>query len=246
VTVVPKGPLGYLTMFPSGAARPFVSTLNSVDGRVKANAAIVPAGAGGAVSVYVTNASDVVLDINGYFVAPGDPQGLAFYPVAPCRVVDTRLSAGGLGGPLLAAGTGRAFPVTSACGIPVTAKAYSFNATVVPVRTLGYLTLWPAGQSQPFVSTLNATKGSVVANAAIVPAGSSGSVSAYVTDDTHLVLDINGYFAPPGGTGGSSLWIRAGSRTPETATAYPSPAAQVWMSQLRDAAGSARMPRRFR
>ena len=45
--------------------------MNSLDGRVKANAAIVPAGASGAVSVYVTDTTDVVLDIDGYF-APAD------------------------------------------------------------------------------------------------------------------------------------------------------------------------------
>ena len=41
--------------------------MNSIDGRIKANAAIVPAGASGAVSVYVTNTTDVVIDIDGYF-----------------------------------------------------------------------------------------------------------------------------------------------------------------------------------
>ena len=90
VTVVPQGPLGYLTLWPAGQAQPFVSTLNSFDGRIKANAAIVPAGVSGAVSVFVTNTTDVVLDINGYFVPASGNNNLAFYPVAPCRVADTR------------------------------------------------------------------------------------------------------------------------------------------------------------
>jgi len=34
---------------------------------VVANAAIVPAGAGGAISLYVNNATDALFDINGYF-----------------------------------------------------------------------------------------------------------------------------------------------------------------------------------
>jgi hypothetical protein len=46
---------------------PAVSTLNSYNGNVVANAAIVPAGTNGAVAVYVTNTADVILDINGYF-----------------------------------------------------------------------------------------------------------------------------------------------------------------------------------
>ena len=44
ITVIPQGTLGYLTLWPTGEGRPTVSTLNSVDGRVKANAAITPAG----------------------------------------------------------------------------------------------------------------------------------------------------------------------------------------------------------
>ena len=36
-------------------------------GQVVANAAIVPAGAGGSINVYVTNTTDVIIDTNGYF-----------------------------------------------------------------------------------------------------------------------------------------------------------------------------------
>jgi hypothetical protein len=43
---------------------------------------------------------------------------------------------------------------------------------------------------------LNSFDGSVVANAAIVPAGANGAIDVFVTDATDLVLDINGYFAP--------------------------------------------------
>jgi hypothetical protein len=40
--------------------------------------------------------------------------------------------------------------------------------------------------------------GSVVANAAIVPTGTNGAISVFVTNSTHAILDINGYFAPEG------------------------------------------------
>jgi hypothetical protein len=44
-----------------------VSTLNSFDGSIAANAALVPAGTNGAINVYVSNNTDVVVDIDGYF-----------------------------------------------------------------------------------------------------------------------------------------------------------------------------------
>jgi hypothetical protein len=70
------------------------------------------------------------------------------------------------------------------------------NATVVPPAPLGFLSLWNTGGAQPSVSTLNASDGSIMANAAIVPAGTSGAINAFASNATQLILDINGYFAP--------------------------------------------------
>jgi hypothetical protein len=216
VTVAPYGTLGYISMWPTGQAQPVVSTLNSLDGRVKANAAIVPAGTSGSVSVYATDATDVILDINGYFVSSSTSGALAFYPLAPCRVADTRNASGALGGPSLVGSQARSFPVLSSpCGIPSSAQAYSLNFTAVPQGALGYLSVWAAGQGQPLVSTLNAPTGTVTANGAIVPAGTSGAINAYVTNNTDLVIDINGYFAPPG-AGGLSLYTLPPCRALDT------------------------------
>ena len=219
VTVVPHGPLGYLTIWPTEENQPAVSTLNSLDGRIKADAAIVPAGYQGAVSVYATDTTDVVLDIDGYF-APPSSSTMAFYPLTPCRVVDTRLDTfpAGLGSPQLSARTPRDFPVLSSSCIPsgVNPGAYSFNFTVVPgSHQVGYLSVWPTGQSRPVVSTLNDHTGTIVANAAIVPAGSGGEISVYSTDNTQLLVDINGYFAAPG-AGGLSLYPASPCRVLDT------------------------------
>lgn len=197
VTVIPRSAsLGYLTIWPAGLPQPVASTLNAPTGTVVANAAIVPGGVGGFISVYATDAVDVVIDINGYF-GSGSGAALSFYPVRPCRLSDTRTAGGVFGGPLIVAAAARTYPVpTGTCGVSSNARAYSLNATVVPTGSLSYLTIWPTGQTQPGVSTLNSFDGSVVANAVLVPAGTSGSINAFVTDQTHLILDINGYFAP--------------------------------------------------
>jgi len=99
--------------------------------------------------------------------------GLYFYPVTPCRAVDTRSGkSGAFGPPSLSGGTRRD------------------------------LTTWPYGQPMPTVSTLNdfstvnPIAGRVVANAAIVPAGTNGSVCVYTSDASDVIIDINGYFAP--------------------------------------------------
>jgi hypothetical protein len=97
-----------------------------------ANAAIVPAGTGGAVSVFVTNNTDVVIDINGYFVddAGGGAAGAtgatgATGPTGPAGPVGNAGSAG-LSGPTRAVGpTGGTGPVgaTGATGATGTTGA---------------------------------------------------------------------------------------------------------------------------
>ena len=196
VAVVPEGPLGYLTMYPTGQSRPVVATLNSVDGRIKANAAIIGAGTDGSIDIYVTNTTNVILDIDGYF-EPAVDSALAFYPMTPCRVADTRPNHGG-GGPI-PGGTEQDFPILgiAGCSVPSTAQAYSLNFAAVPPGPLGYMTVWPTGGMRPVVSTLNDLTGTIVANAALVGAGTGGEVSVYPSNDTNLVIDINGYFATP-------------------------------------------------
>jgi uncharacterized repeat protein (TIGR03803 family) len=217
VTVVPITHLSYLTIWPTGEGQPTVSTLNSPDGRIKANAVIIPAGtSSGSVSVFVTNTTNVLLDIDGYFI-PSSGQTLAFYPLTPCRVADTRSPNGPLGGPYLHAGVERDFPVQSSnCQIPSSAAAYSLNFTAIPKGShLGYLTVWPQGSPQPVVSTLNDPTGTVVANAALVPAGNGGAIATYANNDTNLVIDVNGYFAPAG-SGGLSFYALTPCRVLDT------------------------------
>ena len=219
VTVVPTTTLGYLTIWPTGEDQPYVSTMNSPDGRIKANAAIVPAGYQGSVSVFVTDTANVILDIDGYFAPPASG-AYQFYPLTPCRLVDTRGANGNLGGPSLPAQTPRSFPLLQSSCIPagLNPLAYSLNFSVVPHpsgQPLSYLTVWPTGESQPVVSTLNNPTATVVANAAIVPAGTAGAIDVYAYDTTDLLIDIDGYFAAPG-TGGLSMYPVAPCRVLDT------------------------------
>ena len=211
VTLIPQNgaPVHYLTIWPAGENRPGVSTMNSLDGRIKANAAIVPAGTNSSVSVYVTDTANIVLDIDGYFATPG-ASTLRFFPLIPCRVADTRSNnfPQGLGLPHLSGGVPRNFPVlSSSCQIPANALAYSLNFTAVPYPSgsgnrLGYLEVWPTGQEpENPVSTLNNPTGTIVANAAIVPAGTNGNITAYASQETDLVIDVNGYFSTTGQNG---------------------------------------------
>jgi hypothetical protein len=165
--------------------------------------------------VIVDTGGGLSYSVPGTFIV-GD--GLQFFPVAPCRLIDTRGIAAGFNGiapfsgPSIAAGGTLNIPVQSAseatanttpapCGaIPSTAQAYSVNITVVPQAggAVDYVSLWPAGSNQPFVSTLDDPEGLIVANAAVVPAGTpSGGISVFNAGPStaDVVIDMNGYFA---------------------------------------------------
>ena len=150
---------------------------------------------------------------------------LTFIAITPCRLVDTRGASAGFNGispfsgPSIPALGTITIPVQSPteamtnttpapCGvIPTIAQAYSFNLTVVPSvsgTAVDYVSLWPAGGTQPFVSTLDDPQGAIVSNAAIVPAGPTsspgyGGVSVYNDGPatTDIIIDMNGYFAAP-------------------------------------------------
>jgi hypothetical protein len=167
---------------------------------------------------------------------------LIFVAITPCRLVDTR---GGLqfngsitpfDGPSIQPGIPgiTTFPVQSPaeaiantlpapCGtIPAIAAAYSLNMVVIPHGGLAadYVTIWPAGGTQPIVATLNDYQGGIVGNAAIVGAGSPlGGLSVYSSGPAviDLVIDMNGYFAAPTDLAGNT-GIGAGTLTVNTGT----------------------------
>ena len=60
-----QGP-GFILIYPQGSAQPTVSTLNYVAGQTVANAAVVPLGTGGAITVIAgVSGADLILDTNG-------------------------------------------------------------------------------------------------------------------------------------------------------------------------------------
>ena len=104
----------------------------------------------------------------------------------------------------------------SNCGLPCDAAAYSINFTgFLKTSALGLPDGVAVGQTQPQVSTLNDLTGTIVANAGLVPGGTDGAIAAYVTDDTDLMVDADGYFAPPG-TGGLSFYALTPCRVIDT------------------------------
>jgi len=117
VTVVPsEGQLSYLTVWPAGAERPVVSTLNSPKGEILANGATITAGQNGAISIYATDMTDIVIDVNGYYIeesnigpaGPAGPQGSTGLtgPAGPAGATGPAGPAGSGSGGVMLSGVG--------------------------------------------------------------------------------------------------------------------------------------------
>jgi hypothetical protein len=63
----PQGP-GHIVIYPQGGAQPTVSTLNYVAGQTIANAAVVPLGVGGGITIVAgVSGTDLLIDTNGHY-----------------------------------------------------------------------------------------------------------------------------------------------------------------------------------
>jgi hypothetical protein len=121
---------------------------------------------------------------------------LAFHPLAPCRVVDTRDAPDPYGGPALSAGETRPFAIAGRCGVPADAGAVALNVTVANPTFEGSLTLYPGTGAVPGTSTVSFPAGRIRANNAIIGL-SEGTLSVFdgqPAGTTDLVVDVSGYF----------------------------------------------------
>jgi hypothetical protein len=122
-----------------------------------------------------------------------------FYPLTPCRLIDTRST----NPPVMSSLTTRSFKIRGACGLPSTATAAALNVTVFTPSTKGHVRVFPSDVALPNTSTLNFAGGeNAVANGAIVPmptdTGSATDLSVYLymvsSGTAHLIVDVTGYF----------------------------------------------------
>jgi hypothetical protein len=105
--------------------------------------------------------------------------------------------------------------VTGICGIPSVAGAISVNFTVVAAGGIpagSFLLAWPTGQPPPPTAIMTYGPGQVLSNAAIVPLNGAGQLTVNVSGSTHVIMDVNGYYAPAGvGAHNTFLGLNAGN-----------------------------------
>lgn len=117
----------------------------------------------------------------------------AFTPTQPCRLLDTRDA----GRALSAQSTLTVQAAVERCGIDLDVTAVSVVVAVTQATGAGFLTAWPTGQAMPTASSINWTRATdTIANSAVLAVSADGKFNIFASDTTHVVVDVNGYFAP--------------------------------------------------
>ena len=202
LTVVGQTRAGYVTLSTDPPPTlPATSTINFPAGDTRANGVTIKLDAsGGLWAVYKAppgSSTHLVLDVTGYYL--NDTAGARFVALTPGRRMDTRTAAPqeGLSGPFTA-NTARTLIVEPYQGVPNNAVAITGNLTVVGQTRGGFVSMTQVATNAPTTSTINFPLGDTRANGVTGPlndaTGSVGLVFEASGGQTHLILDLTGYF----------------------------------------------------
>lgn len=202
VTVVNGPNYGFLTLWPTDAARPNAAQLNYAPGQTVANSAIVKMAADGTVSIYaLAGPVDILMDVHGYFIQP-TPTTTYSYDGAGLRLSKT------------VAGTTTSFTWSGDGGIPLLlsdgSRSYIYGPDGLPVEHIANgVPTWYHHDQLGSTRTLTNAGGAVVATATYDPYGnlttSSGTLSPlgfageYTDAETGFVYLRARYYDPATG-----------------------------------------------
>jgi len=202
VTATRQTKAGYVAVTPTPQTSPTSSTVNFPVADNRANNLTVPLSSGGSLSAtYIASAgktTDVVFDVTGYFVP--NNTGATYHPLAPVRMLDSRVGTGQPGGvpARFLTGVPQTFTIGDGLTVPAAATAITGNLTVAAQTKSGFLSITPDPSPSPGVSNLNFPTGDNRANGFTAPLNGSHQLSiVYVAAagaQTDVILDVTGYY----------------------------------------------------
>lgn len=193
---------GFITVYPCGD-RPLAASLNYLARETVANSVIAPVSPTGDVCFYSSASVHLVADVTGWF-----PAAAGYRAVTPTRLFDTRP-----GEPVGVRDVSRAkvgdgnvlrVKVTDLVGVvPVDGVvAVVMNVAVTQPDGPGFVTVYPCGE-RPLAANLNFVAGQTIPNMVVASVSTEGEVCFFSSSPTHLVADVNGWFAGGGDAGAS-------------------------------------------
>ncbi|MFN3258845.1 MAG: RCC1 domain-containing protein [Ilumatobacter sp.] len=194
VTAIRASGVGFFTIHPCLATPPTAASLNYTATANRGNEIIAPASADGEICVFTSASTDLAIDVVGYIDAP------AYRPIAPARLLETRVGPGldtvdgnaeGIG--KLGADTETKLRVGGRNGIPADASTVTINVTAIQAEAVGFITIHPCLGQPPTAASLNYVPGVNGGNEIIAQLDTNGDLCIYTSATTHLTIDIAGH-----------------------------------------------------
>ena len=180
---------GYTTRYPGPV--PNTSNLNFIAATAAAGSAYLGLGAAHTLCVHASQPVDVIVDLQGTFVASG---GLRFQAASPQRMLDTRIGSGGWLGQV---GLEQTIDVAVA---PAGVQAVTGNLTMVQPGIDGYAAAYGCSFALPATSSVNAAMADVAANSVTlaVSAGTAATSDLCIHSSVgaHMIFDTTGWWMP--------------------------------------------------
>jgi hypothetical protein len=202
----PSGP-GFVSAWPADKSRPTTSVINfESPGQTIANLVTVPMDSAGGVGFFAQTATDLIADVQGYYIPAQSSSAGRFTPMTPARVLDTRLPNAihtGIVGP------GQSVDIDfRPLGVAADAVAVVLNVTVTDAIGAGFWTAFATGTQRPVASNLNVTTpGQTIANQVIAPVA-GGAATLFSQSGGSLIVDISGYYTgASAGVGTEGLFV---------------------------------------
>ena len=140
--------------------------------------------------------------IDGWSARAGaSPETSKFVPLAPTRVLDSRIGLGHAGA--TPPGGTTTLPMLGRGGVPTSGvTAVLLNVTVTDALGPGFVQVFPTGLAAVGASSNLGVEyvGQTIPNLVIAPLGAGGAVSIYTQGGGHVIADVFGYFVESGST----------------------------------------------
>jgi hypothetical protein len=209
-----------LSVWPAGAPKPSSPVLTAPSGKIRTALAVSALGGNGLVSVLNSaGVADVAVDVVGYYPSANPTTGAAvgqtLHAVRPFRLYDSRK--GGVG--IVRSGTGRTIKLPTLGGLASARMgAAVVNVTAVSPKGDGSLVVHRPGSALGGAATLSYSSGTTVTTRAVTAlAGGALRVNAR-SADTHVVVDVVGWYAPTSVAGGKRFQAVSPRRVLDTRT----------------------------
>lgn len=184
-------------VYPAGAA-PAAGRNISTTTTAATTPVVVATSATGQVTIKSFAATDLTVDVEGYYAHTTGTQDSEFKPINGTRILDTRTPLGTCSpSPCarMAAGATTTVTIAGQGGIPVTGvAAVAYTLTAFTPAAAGTAVAWAADKTKPTEPNLTYAASTTISELLVTPLSSDGKIKLATTAASDFTIDLAGYY----------------------------------------------------